>query len=200
MSEDQVPCPISAWECVYHACMSDDCQKRFCMDMIPYSGEGVCAVKENEKTPDSVTKKVLMIIFLMVSVCSCQKDEEPEFTTVRKVYPVEGRYTGYFYMDNDTINLHWKFKNVLVVCAVNGEELLIENCKTTAKAWMGTGEYHYDVFWVHRQTPCGQDFVAEMRGTGVVSDSVIREQGWFRMAFGGEFIRGNWRTEMKKNK
>jgi len=46
-----IPCPASAWNCPYHACMSDDCQKVFCEDMIPYYGEGVCMGNEAIKQP-----------------------------------------------------------------------------------------------------------------------------------------------------
>ena len=38
---DIIPCKISSWSCIYHACMSDDCQKRFMMDDGGY-GKGHC--------------------------------------------------------------------------------------------------------------------------------------------------------------
>ena len=39
-------CKISDWSCVYHACMSDDCQKRFMMTNGNF-GKGKC--EKNEK-------------------------------------------------------------------------------------------------------------------------------------------------------
>jgi hypothetical protein len=35
-------CKISDWGCVYHACMSDECQKRFMQDLYLEYGDGNC--------------------------------------------------------------------------------------------------------------------------------------------------------------
>lgn len=40
-TDQPVPCSISAWGCVYHACMSDDCQKREMIRVGDY-GPGSC--------------------------------------------------------------------------------------------------------------------------------------------------------------
>lgn len=241
----EATCPISAWACVYHACLSNHCQKRYCYDQLKGRyGEGVCQEKPEARihayhsthkditfcgksnqdimvTPEDLLNstsdrkcktcvrlvkmfrkrkvlKMVVAMMLIVSIIGCVKDDEPVSTTVRKVYPVEGRYTGSFFMDNDTIGLHWKFENVLVVCAVDGEQVLIENMKTTAKAWMGAESYYYDPFWLHGQTPCGQAFIAQFRGTGKYGEGWITEVGWFKMVLSGEPIRGNWRSEMVK--
>ena len=39
-------CKISSWGCVYHACMSDDCQKRFMIEYADYD-PGDCEKTEN---------------------------------------------------------------------------------------------------------------------------------------------------------
>jgi len=145
-------------------------------------------------------KQTSLFLILIITLTSCSKDEEPEFTTVKKLYPVEGRYTGTFYMDNDTINLHWKYDNQLSICAINGEELLMENMNTTAKAWMGTGEYSYEPFWKHGKTPCGQVMVAQFFGTGTLTEDGIKESGWFKMTLSGKPIRGTWKSVMTKDK
>jgi hypothetical protein len=44
--EVRIPCKISNWGCVYHACMSDDCQKRFMPGMVDEYGEGECNEKD----------------------------------------------------------------------------------------------------------------------------------------------------------
>lgn len=147
-----------------------------------------------------ILKMVVAMMMMVVSVVSCVKDDEPVNTTIRKVYPVEGRYTGSFFMDNDSLNLHWKFNNRMIICAVNGEELLIETMRSTAKAWTGASGYNYETFWIHGQTACGQTYVAEMRGTGVVTDGSIDEKGWFKMVLAGKFIPGNWRSVMEMEK
>jgi hypothetical protein len=38
----QVPCKISAWGCVYHACMTDDCQKKKVLQNTKHFGKGKC--------------------------------------------------------------------------------------------------------------------------------------------------------------
>ena len=40
-----VKCKISAWNCVYHACMSDHCQRRFLIEDNKTLGAGKCAKK-----------------------------------------------------------------------------------------------------------------------------------------------------------
>ena len=38
-------CKISDWSCMYHACMSDDCQKRFMLADVKRFGPGKCKIR-----------------------------------------------------------------------------------------------------------------------------------------------------------
>jgi hypothetical protein len=142
-------------------------------------------------------RKVVAVLIVCL-LLACAKEEQPEYTTLWKVYPIEGRYTGTFYMDNDTIGFHWKFDNSLVISAVNAEEILMENMGIEAKAYVNYSTYQYDPFWMLRKTPCGQNFVAQFFGSGSFGDGWVNENGWFKMSLGGKAIRGNWKSEMVK--
>lgn len=42
-------CKTSNWGCVYHACMTDECQKRYVLKHDKTLGKGKCQVSKNEK-------------------------------------------------------------------------------------------------------------------------------------------------------
>ena len=52
-----IKCKISDWCCVYHACMSDHCQRRFVMLDNKSLGSGNCSKKK--LTPNSLKPKSL---------------------------------------------------------------------------------------------------------------------------------------------
>jgi hypothetical protein len=53
---ETMKCRISNWGCIYHACMSDDCQKRYMLENGGDFGPGRCASDGEED--NKVTGKI----------------------------------------------------------------------------------------------------------------------------------------------
>jgi len=49
-------CKISAWWCVYHACMSDDCQKKYTKKNGADFGPGKCETQISAPTKKNINQ------------------------------------------------------------------------------------------------------------------------------------------------
>lgn len=49
-------CKISNWICIYHACMTDECQKKQVLNNNINWGKGNCETTKHEKNRKSVRK------------------------------------------------------------------------------------------------------------------------------------------------
>jgi hypothetical protein len=55
-------CKISNWGCLYHACLSDDCQKRFVLENGVNYGKGKCEKKMTKDERNKALKAGKIII------------------------------------------------------------------------------------------------------------------------------------------
>ena len=58
------PCKISNWRCLYHACMTDDCQKdEVLKNRITTWGAGKCETEQqdSEQIPESIKKTMMTV-------------------------------------------------------------------------------------------------------------------------------------------
>ena len=159
-------CSISAWGCVYHACMSNHCQKRHVLDNGVNWGAGKCE-------GNGISKLKLIILVLIMSSVSCVKDDEPAITS-----GIEGTYEGISILDCPGFGYYKQRANTIEITAFDGERINISTMRTNAKANVNQNRYNYVEFYWIGTSDCGRDmYVMYTQGSGQFKGDSLIENG-----------------------
>lgn len=134
------------------------------------------------------TLVILALVFL-----SCAKEEEPEFLSVKKKYPLEGVYEGNITMHCNGFCYEVNTKNTIEITAFNGEEIAIKNKYGVAVGYYSNTNYH-SLMEISDVTDCGLQVAIEFQGSGVLQGDSLKENGTFILIHNGRKFNGTWKT------
>lgn len=148
----------------------------------------------------SILVPLIILVALASLIFGCEKEPEPTYTTVRKMFPMEGIYKGSYTIKCDSLGINTTVKNHVIMISSFSGELLSINSFTSATAFSsGPDEYHIDkMFWIDKND-CGTKEIAySFHGTGKVNGTNLTENGIVIMLYNGRKYQGDWSTNSTK--
>lgn len=148
-------------------------------------------------------KRCLHIVLLAILLAGCAKEDDPQFTTVRRVLPIDGTYEGSFSLRCDSIGLNKLYSNrIITITSRSSEEVFIDNSLCNGHAYTDYEGLTYDygqMHWIdftdcNTETPVSFDF----KGTGKLEGDTLKEVGWFIAYKNGKPYHGTWSSKSIK--
>jgi len=142
-------------------------------------------------------KKICLFFSIALLLTACKKEEEPQFTNVRRILPIDGSYKGELHLRCDSIGMNSRTDVTIRIVSLNQEEVFITNQLCVGQAFLESSgnAYHYgQLQWID-VTDCGRLVSMDFKGTGTLQDDSLKEAGIFILYSGSKKYTGKWSTK-----